>query len=90
MPPLEAMASGIPVVSSNGGSLSEVVSDAGLLRSPTDEEGMARDVCALLQNSVQREEFVGKGMVRSRMFSWEQNAARTREVYDSLLRRGRC
>lgn len=89
MPPLEAMASGIPVVSSNGGSLSEVVRDAGLLRSPADEEGMAGDVRALLEDRAQWEEFAEKGVQRSRMFSWERNAQRTREVYDSLLRHGR-
>jgi len=89
MPPLEAMACGVPVVSSDAGALGEVVGEAGLRRSATDEEGMAGDVHALLLDRARRQELVEKGLQRARLFSWELNAERTREVYEQVMRQGR-
>lgn len=88
MPPLEAMASGVPVVASHSGSLGEVLGDAGMLHPPGDESGMAADVCALLRNEALRRQMAEKGLRRARLFSWERNAEMTRAVYADVLRNG--
>ncbi len=85
IPPLEAMACGMPVVSSDAGSLGEVVGDAGVLCPPADEERMAFEVCSLLSERGRRDELAGRGLLRAQRFSWERSAERTREVYEQIL-----
>lgn len=81
LPPLEAMASGTPVVTSNVSSLPEVVGDAALLVDPRDAAAIAGAVERILEDPALRQALVQKGLVRSREFSWERAALRIKDVY---------
>lgn len=81
LPPLEAMCSGCPVVTSNTSSLPEVVGDAGIMVSPTDTGGWVEAMRRVLTNSKLRNEMIAKGLEQSRKFSWDRTAQQTLEVY---------
>jgi glycosyltransferase involved in cell wall biosynthesis len=81
LPALEAMASGVPVVASNRGSLPEVVGDAGILVDPDDHETMAKSIAAILDRPALRSELREAGLKRARLFTWQKTAEKTLEVY---------
>jgi glycosyltransferase involved in cell wall biosynthesis len=81
LPPLEAMASGTPVVTSNLSSMPEVAGDAAVLVDPYDVEAIKDGIKRVLTDPVLREDLVRKGLMRARHFSWERSVARTREIY---------
>ena len=81
LPPLEAMASGTPVVTSNVSSLPEVAGDAAVLVDPYDVAAIQDGIKRVLTDPVLREELRRKGLQRAREFSWERSVARTREIY---------
>jgi len=84
LPPLEAMASGCPVVSSNNSSLPEVVGDAGILVDSSDTSGWIEAMRRVLTDSTLRDEMIGKGLERARQFSWEKTTRETQAVYDRV------
>jgi glycosyltransferase involved in cell wall biosynthesis len=84
-PPLEAMACGTPVVSSNAASLPEIVSDAGLIASPDDIEGLANAVYQLLENNELRDNKIKQGFENIKRFTWERNAKETAIIYNKVL-----
>jgi glycosyltransferase involved in cell wall biosynthesis len=81
LPPLEAMASGTPVVTSNISSLPEVVGDAAVLVDPYDVGSIVDGLRRVLTDPVRAEEMRRKGLIRAREFSWERSVAKTLEVY---------
>jgi glycosyltransferase involved in cell wall biosynthesis len=81
LPPLEAMAAGTPVVTSNVSSLPEVVGDAALLIDPTDPGAIANAMARVLGEPGLRSELVRRGHERVKAFSWDRSIARVREVY---------
>jgi glycosyltransferase involved in cell wall biosynthesis len=85
LPPLEAMASGTPVITSNVSSLPEVVGDAALLIDPHDPGAIAEAMRRVLMDSDLREELRQKGLTRVRQFSWERSIRRVREIYGEVL-----
>jgi glycosyltransferase involved in cell wall biosynthesis len=74
IPPVEAMACGTPVVSSNAGSLPEVLGDAAILESPDSPERTAEAVMEGLANEELRRTLRARGINRSREFCWERSA----------------
>jgi glycosyltransferase involved in cell wall biosynthesis len=84
LPPLEAMACGTPVITSNTTSLPEVVGDAGIMVNPTDSDSIADKIHEILTNSDLMESLVKKGLKRAEMFSWDQSAQKTLDVYRNL------
>jgi glycosyltransferase involved in cell wall biosynthesis len=84
LPPLEAMASGTPVVVSNVSSLPEVVGDAAVLVDPHDIDSIVDGLRCVLTNPTRADEMRRKGRERSREFSWERSVARTLEVYKRI------
>ena len=86
LPPLEAMACGTPVITSNSSSLPEVVGDAGLLLPPDDVSALAHAIYLVMTQPALRAELRERGLRRARDFTWERTAARTRAVYESVLR----
>lgn len=79
--PLEAMASGTPVVVSNVSSLPEVVGDAGILEDPNDVEAWAVALNRVLTDETLHDEMSAKGLKRAAHFSWERAARETLSVY---------
>lgn len=84
LPPLEAMACGLPVVASNAGSLPEILGDAALLVNPESQEEIAEGIKQVLTDKDLREELIKKGFARTRLFSWEKTARETLEIYKSV------
>jgi glycosyltransferase involved in cell wall biosynthesis len=81
LPPLEAMACGTPVVTSNISSLPEVVGDAAVLVNPENVFEIARGICDALLNEELRARLVELGPGRARCFSWERTAREVLEIY---------
>ena len=84
LPPLEAMAAGVPVVTSNVSSLPEVVGDAALLIDPMDAGAIAGAIARILGDDALRASLVTRGHARVQAFSWTRSVARIREVYEEL------
>ena len=81
LPPLEAMASGTPVVTSNVSSLPEVAGDAAVLVDPYDVGSIVDGMRRVLTDPHLATEMRRKGLVRARDFSWERSVARTHDIY---------
>ena len=81
MPVLEAMASGIPVISSASTALSEVCADAALLVNPRDSQEIASTVLSLEVDLDLREKLIMRGLNRVRDFTWEHSAQVVRKAY---------
>ena len=86
LPPLEAMASGVPVLVSDVTSLPEVVGDAGVRVGPDDVDAMRDGLRRLLEDRDYAAQLAQQGLARAQGFSWEKCARETRAVYDHVLR----
>jgi glycosyltransferase involved in cell wall biosynthesis len=84
LPPLEAMASGTPVVTSNVSSLPEVTGDAAILVDPYSVESIVEGITRVLNDPVLAATLRERGLARAREFSWERSVARTRQVYQEV------
>ena len=84
MPPLEAMACGAPVITSNTSSLPEVVGDAALKVDPHNVDELAQAITHLLQNPQLRDELRQKGYQRVQLYTWESTAQKTLHIYEQL------
>jgi glycosyltransferase involved in cell wall biosynthesis len=84
LPPLEAMASGTPVVTSNVSSLPEVTGGAAVLVDPYDVDSIADGLRRVLTDPQLAAEMRRKGLERAREFSWERSVEQTRQVYASV------
>jgi glycosyltransferase involved in cell wall biosynthesis len=83
LPPLEAMASGTPVVTSNVSSLPEVTGDAAVLVDPYDSSAIADGVYKVLTDEQLRREMRKKGVERAKQFSWGTAVRRIHQIYMS-------
>lgn len=84
---LNAMASGVPVVASNIGSIPEVVGDAGLLIDPESIESIAFGIKKVLSTSKNDyNSMVAKGLVQASKFSWERTARQTIKILEDVHR----
>jgi len=86
LPALEAMASGVPVITSNRTSLPEVVGDAGIMVDPDDVEGLRERLRQLLEDATYAAELGHRGLLRSQTFSWDRCARETFSVYRQVMR----
>ena len=85
LPPLEAMASGTPVITSNVSSLPEVVGDAALLIDPYDPVAIEQAMRRVLSDAALRADLRERGLARVKEFSWDRSVRRIRQVYDEVL-----
>jgi glycosyltransferase involved in cell wall biosynthesis len=81
---LEAMACGVPLVSSDGGCLPETVGPAGLLVPPGDPAGWGEAIASVLGDAERRNSLVAAGMARVSTRSWEAAAASYGRLYGEL------
>jgi len=81
LPPLEAMACGTPVVTSNVSSLPEVAGGAALLVDPYDEEAIAAAMLQAVGDESLRADLIDKGIRRAHSFSWAQSVRKIHEIY---------
>lgn len=81
IPVLEALACGVPTLTSSATSLPEAGGDATVQVSPFDEEAIATGLYRLLTDDVRREAARAKGLAHARQFSWARMAKETTEVY---------
>jgi glycosyltransferase involved in cell wall biosynthesis len=84
LPPLEAMASGTPVVTSNLSSLPEVAGDAAVLVDPYDPAAIADGIYRVLTDESLRRDLRQRGLARASQFSWEASVRRVREIYGHI------
>jgi glycosyltransferase involved in cell wall biosynthesis len=84
LPPLEAMASGTPVVTSNVSALPEVTGDAAVLVDPRDRDAIADGIQSVLEDDSLRAELATKGIARARQFSWDRSIRRIWEIYGDV------
>lgn len=85
LPPLEAMACGTPVVTSNVSSLPEVVGEAGLLHDPLDYRALTSHFVTLLSDRSVSEKLQRAGLEQASRFSWERAARETQALYDEVF-----
>jgi len=85
LPPLEAMACGCPVITSNISSLPEVVGNAGITVNPYDVEELVEAMYRVLNDEDLRKELSKKGLERSKLFSWRKTAEETWKVYEEVF-----
>ena len=85
LPPLEAMACGVPVVTSNTSSLPEVVGDAGLAVNPHDVDALANALNTALTDETWRAQAITRGLERAKTFTWQRAAEQLLGVYERVM-----
>lgn len=85
LPPLDAMASGVPVITSNAASLPEVVGEAALQIAPTDLDALTDAIVRVLTESNLRAQLIERGMRQAQKFSWAHAGQETMTVYRTVL-----
>lgn len=86
LPVLEAMACGLPVVTSDSSSLRELAADAALLVEPGSPEALEDAMRRILEDRSLRDRLRAKGLERAAHFSWEVTARETARVYEAVIR----
>ncbi|MCV7220896.1 glycosyltransferase family 4 protein [Mycolicibacterium elephantis] len=85
IPPLEAMSHGCPVVCSRGGSIPEIVGDAGAYFDPCDAEELRSTLELVVTTESLQADLRVRGFARISAFSWDRCAAETAQVYRDIL-----
>jgi glycosyltransferase involved in cell wall biosynthesis len=86
LPPLEAMACGVPVLTSNQGALPEVVGNAAVMVDPVDEDALATALSDLLGDPALRARLRRLGLEQAKKYRWEVAAEHTLAVYAEAAR----
>jgi len=84
LPPLEAMACGTPVVSSNSSSLPEAIGEAGIMVEPTDTAALTVAIQRVLNNTTLQADLKQRSLAQAQKFSWTKAATELKTVYESL------
>jgi len=85
LPPLEAMACGTPVITSNVSSLPEVVGEAAITVDPHNTIKLSETINKILVNKGLQNKMIQKGIERAEQFTWEKTAQETIKVYEDVL-----
>jgi glycosyltransferase involved in cell wall biosynthesis len=84
MPPLEAMACGTPVITSNNSSLPEVVGEAGIMIDAKDTGALTKSIEKVISSKKLQNEMIKKGIKQAKKFSWEESAKKLYELIQSI------
>lgn len=84
-PPLEAMASGVPVVATTAGSIPEVAGNAAVLVDPGDTRALADAISSVVGDEALRAGLIESGLERARGFTWESSAAALHDGYVAVV-----
>ena len=84
MPVLEAMACGVPVITSNVSSLPEVAGKAAILVNPLKVEEMTDAYSKILSNEEFRKKMIEEGIEQSKKFQWKESARKLEKIYEEL------
>ena len=87
LPPLEAMAHGTPVVTSNTSSIPEVVGNAAVMVNPENVFEIMHALHRVLLDQPVREKLKTRGALQAQKFSWDDSVRRMLEVYHEVVRR---
>lgn len=85
LPVVEAMASGVPVITSNGSSLAEVARGHARLVDPLDVSGIAEEILRCLSDEALRTDLIESGRRRAEQFQWRRAAEQTLAVYEAAM-----
>jgi glycosyltransferase involved in cell wall biosynthesis len=85
IPLVEAMACGVPVITSNTSSMPEVAQDAALIVDPFKPESIAVAIQQLWQDKALQQSLITKGIQRAKHFNWDANALLTLNVYEEVF-----
>ena len=85
LPALEALATGVPLITSNRSAIPEVVKNAAVLVNPESEEELAAAIQELVNNGERRQDLSKQGQARAKELSWGHAAARVMELYGQLV-----
>lgn len=89
VPPLEAMACGTPVITSNTSSLPEVVGEGGIMVDPLDVEALVKAMEKVYADQEFREALSKQGLAQASKFTWKATAEETLALYREVYTRGR-
>ena len=84
MPVLEAMASGVPVVTSNVSSLPEVAGDAAILVDPLNEDEIFEAYKKILSDKKLQREMIQKGLEQAKKFEWKESVKVLEQIYEKM------
>lgn len=85
MPPLEGLASGVPVITSDTTAIPEVVGDAALLIDPTNADDLTQALQQICSDSALRTSLIAKGLARARHYTWEKSAKVQAQAFQQYL-----
>lgn len=85
IPVLEAMAAGVPVITSCTSSLPEVAGPAAILVEPKDDVHIAESLYKLLKDEAYRGDLVTKGRIQAQQFNWDESAKKLSTIYKNIL-----
>lgn len=85
LPPIEAMACGVPVAVSNQSALPEVVGEAGVYFNPYDENDIAKKILQITEDEELRLSLLKKSQMQIKKFSWNKSAKKIISVYEKML-----
>lgn len=85
LPPIEAMACGVPVIASNVTSIPEIVKDSTLLVNPYDVTDISEKMYNVLHDNSLRQSLITKGLKRASDLTWEHTASDTLAAYKNIL-----
>ena len=85
LPPLEAMACGVPVVSSNASCMPEILGEAAVYLDPRNSADIADKINSTLISADLRKKMIKKGFERAKKYSWGKMAQETLQIYREVL-----
>ena len=85
LPPIEAMACGVPVIASNVTSIPEVLDDAAVLFNPNDIDELSSKLYEVLMDENIKQELIHKGFIKNNSLSWKKTALDTLKAYKTIL-----